>query len=57
LDKQLPGQVRIVADLEEGPRGPGHPPLILRKETEMTKGRKADKTSKTKPGTPLSPRP
>jgi len=43
--------VKPLADLGEGP-GKARPPapLFLVKKKEMTKGRKADRASKTKPG-------
>ena len=37
-----------VADLGEGPGGPA-PPLILGKKEEMTEGKMADRTSKSRP--------
>ena len=37
-----------VADLKEGPGGPG-PPLILGKKNEMTEGKKASRASKPRP--------
>ena len=39
-----------MADLGEGPGGPGlPPPLILGKKEEMTEGKMADRASKSRP--------
>ena len=43
-----------MADLGEGPGGPGPPPLFWVKKEEMTEGRKAGWASKIKPGPLLS---
>ena len=44
-----------VADLGEGPGGPG-PPLFWVKKEEMTEGKMAGRASKSRPGSPLSSR-
>ena len=46
--------LHAVADLGEGPGGPGPPPLFWVKKEEMTEGKMADRASKSRPDPPLA---